>query len=82
MRKTLLLAVVTALFLFSCKKEHTPPVKPAQKMYKVTFDMASGFSQTIQSLKTGKQQTNGLQLDTATTNIAAYASVIRLVIFN
>jgi len=82
MRKTLLLAVVTALFLFSCKKEHTPPVKPAQKMYKVTFDMASGFSQTIQSLNKGKQQVNSLQLDTATTNIAAYASVIRLTVFD
>lgn len=82
MRKTLLLAVVTALFLFSCKKEHTPPVKPAQKMYKVTFDMASGFSQTIQSLNKGKQQVNSLQLDTATANIAAYASVIQLGVFD
>jgi hypothetical protein len=51
-------------------------------MYKVTFDMASGFKQTIQSLNKGKQQTNGLQLDTVTTNIAAYASVIRLTIFD
>jgi hypothetical protein len=82
MRKTLLVAVVSALFLFSCKKEHSPQVKPAQKMYKVTFDMASGFTQTINSLKEGKQQTNALQLDTATSNIAAYASVIQLGIFD
>lgn len=82
MRKALLLAVVPALLLFSCKKEHSPQVKPAQKMYKVTFDMASGFKQTIQSLKAGKQQTDGLQLDTATTNIAAYASLIRLNIYD
>lgn len=82
MRKTLLLAVVSALFLFSCKKEHSPQVKPAQKMYKVTFDMASGFTQTIKSNSAGKQQTNSLQLDTVTTNLAAYTSIIRLVIID
>jgi len=44
--------------------------------------MASGFTQTTQSLKSGKQQTNSLRLDTATTNISAYASVIVLGIFD
>lgn len=82
MRKILLLAVFPALFLFSCKKEHSTQLKPEQKMYKVTLDMASGFKQTIQSLKTAKQQANSLQMDTATTNIAAYAPVIVLNIFN
>jgi hypothetical protein len=51
-------------------------------MYKVTFDLASGFSQTIQSLNMGKQQVNSLQVDTATANIAAYAPVIQLGIFD
>ncbi|MFI5162001.1 MAG: hypothetical protein ACHQHN_12035 [Sphingobacteriales bacterium] len=82
MRKALLLSAVAAMFLFSCKKEHSAPVKPGPKMYKVTFNMASQFAQTINALKTSKQQTNSLQVDSATTNIASYAPVIILGIFN
>src|ERR1700739_4662982 len=82
MKKTLLLAVISALFLFSCKKEQSTKLKSAPKMYKVTFDLASGFSQTIQSLSKGGQRVNSLQVDTATTNIAAYAPVIQLGIFD
>jgi Fimbrillin-A associated anchor proteins Mfa1 and Mfa2 len=82
MRKVLLLSAVAAMFLFSCKKEHNAPVKPGPKMYKVTFNMASQFTQTTNALKIAKQHTNSLVLDTATTNIAAYASVIQLGIFD
>src|SRR3569833_80314 len=82
MKRLFLFTTLVSFFLFSCKKEHGAQVKPAQKMYKVTFDMASAFAQTIQSVKTSKQQTNSLRADAATANISSVASELWLVIYD
>jgi len=80
MKKTLLLSALVAVIFFGCKKDHTTPGTTAQKKYPVTFNM-SDFTQTISSTS-GKQQINSLKADAATANIAAYATVLHLTVFN
>jgi hypothetical protein len=41
MRKTLLLTVAAAIFLFSCKKEHSASTIPSGKKYKVDFNVSN-----------------------------------------
>lgn len=80
MKKILLLSAMAAVFLLGCKKEHSTQGSAAQKKYPVTFNMTD-FTQTISSVS-GKQQVNGLKVDSATANVAAYTTVLHLTIFN
>lgn len=81
MKTALLFMTMAFFFLFSCKMEKSNEVKPVQKNYKVTFSV-SNFKQSISNAINGKTQVNGLRVDSSTTNMESYATVLHLCIFD
>jgi hypothetical protein len=79
MKKTLLFAVVPALLLFSCKKEHSPQSKAAQKLYKVNLNVTNfHLKQSTFSLRHGATLASGDTL----TNLGSYLDVLYYVVYN
>ncbi|SHM17727.1 FimB/Mfa2 family fimbrial subunit [Mucilaginibacter sp. OK098] len=66
MKKAILYVAAAAMFLFSCKKDHSGSTdKPAQKLYQVNLNL-SGFTETISNSIKSKPQVNGLRTDAVT----------------
>ncbi|HZX58055.1 MAG TPA: FimB/Mfa2 family fimbrial subunit, partial [Mucilaginibacter sp.] len=72
MKRALLYMVLSVLFFYSCKKDHSAGTAPSSKTYPVNFTV-SGASQITGS--TGKLQINGLKTD-AQTSLAGYMDIL------
>ena len=79
MRKILLLSAVAAMFLFSCKKEHSgSSTSPASKKYQVTFNVTNfAQKQTSFALKHGANN-----LSDTLANLSSYFDVLYYVVYN
>jgi hypothetical protein len=79
MKKTLFLSAVAAMFLFSCKKEHSASTVPSAKRYKVNFSVTNFVQQ--QSVFALRQHTNNLSTDTLS-NLSSYLDVLYYYVFD
>ena len=80
MKKALLLSAVAAMFLFSCKKDHTASTTPSGKKYKVTFNVTN-FTQG-QSAFSVRHNTRNLASSDTLTNLNSYFDVLYYVVYN
>jgi len=66
MKKAVLYVAAAAMFLFSCKKDHSGSKdNPAQKLYQVNLNL-SGFTETISNSTKSKLQVNDLKTNAVT----------------
>jgi hypothetical protein len=69
MKKYLLMIAFASAFFVSCKKEHADESKPAQKTYKVRFNV-TGFSKSTGPFKTDAVGTHASAADSLRSNIS------------